>query len=167
MQGSDLANACKTAVKNGYAGVEIVQAKLGMTDADFAALLRRSVDEGAVQHFTVLKDGQRYGCLRAVEAGNLPAAPTEQELTQKAAKLRRQKTYYSKKKRDALSQLTELAEEAGPFDGVPSGPGGERAALHLYNDLRDAAHTLLGQLAARRGVTVKDLYGELGIEVGD
>uniref|UniRef100_A0AAY4AB47 DNA repair protein SWI5 homolog n=2 Tax=Denticeps clupeoides TaxID=299321 RepID=A0AAY4AB47_9TELE len=39
--------------------------------------------------------------------------------------------------------------------------------LHEYNDIKDIAQTLLGQLATLRGVTTRDLYGRYGLELDD
>ncbi|XP_063067453.1 DNA repair protein SWI5 homolog [Engraulis encrasicolus] len=39
--------------------------------------------------------------------------------------------------------------------------------LHEYNDIKDAAQTLLGQLARVRGVTTAELYSQFGLELED
>ncbi|CAN0390402.1 unnamed protein product [Lampetra fluviatilis] len=39
--------------------------------------------------------------------------------------------------------------------------------LHDYNELKDAAQSLLGQLAVLRGITTRDLYGNYGLDVED
>ncbi|KAM4019473.1 DNA repair protein SWI5 homolog [Anomaloglossus baeobatrachus] len=41
------------------------------------------------------------------------------------------------------------------------------ALLHEYNELKDTGQMLLGRLAAMRGVTTKDLYGEFGLDLED
>ncbi|KAM9307172.1 DNA repair protein SWI5 homolog [Pholidichthys leucotaenia] len=39
--------------------------------------------------------------------------------------------------------------------------------LHEYNDVKDAAQTLLGRIAAVRGTTTADLYQRFGLELDD
>ncbi|KAG5834562.1 hypothetical protein ANANG_G00262800 [Anguilla anguilla] len=39
--------------------------------------------------------------------------------------------------------------------------------LHEYNDIKDIGQTLLGRLAAIRGVTTRDLYTRFGLELDD
>ncbi|XP_072287640.1 DNA repair protein SWI5 homolog [Pyxicephalus adspersus] len=39
--------------------------------------------------------------------------------------------------------------------------------LHEYNELKDTGQMLMGRLAVLRGITSKDLYSELGMDVED
>ncbi|MCJ1393048.1 hypothetical protein MMC18_005920 [Xylographa bjoerkii] len=41
------------------------------------------------------------------------------------------------------------------------------ALLHTYNEIRDVGQGLLGMVAENRGVRVRDVYGEYGVEEGD
>ncbi|XP_059812640.1 DNA repair protein SWI5 homolog [Hypanus sabinus] len=69
-----------------------------------------------------------------------------------------------KKKSEELDrQIAELISEGYTLEELDQ----HIDQLHEYNDIKDVGQILLGKLALVRGVTIKDLYGEFGLELDD
>ncbi len=102
-------------------------------------------------------------CLRVISGGSVSA----EELSDRAKKLTRQRAYYVKKKRTLLEQQTQRTATAfNPDDFIGRHRDlkvAETEALHLYNDLKDHAAKLMGEIAIRKGCTIRELHTDYEI----
>ncbi|XP_032890767.1 DNA repair protein SWI5 homolog [Amblyraja radiata] len=68
-----------------------------------------------------------------------------------------------KKSEDLDKQIAELTSEGYTLEELSQ----HIDQLHEYNDIKDVGQILLGKLAMVRGVTIKDLYDEVGLDLDD
>ncbi|XP_051031787.1 DNA repair protein SWI5 homolog, partial [Phodopus roborovskii] len=81
---------------------------------------------------------------------------SEETLNSDIQKLKEKKEMLDKE----ISQLVKEGYRVGELEGHIS-------LLHEYNDIKDVAQMLLGKLALTRGVTIKELYPDFGLDLSD
>ncbi|XP_051039834.1 DNA repair protein SWI5 homolog [Phodopus roborovskii] len=80
----------------------------------------------------------------------------EETLNSDIQKLKEKKEMLDKE----ISQLVKEGYRVGELEDHIS-------LLHEYNDIKDVAQMLLGKLALTRGVTIKELYPDFGLDLSD
>ncbi|XP_051894496.1 DNA repair protein SWI5 homolog [Pristis pectinata] len=92
-----------------------------------------------------------------------PSLSTHRSTELSAADLQIELGDLKKKSEDLDRQIAELISEGYTLEELDQ----HIDQLHEYNDIKDVGQILLGKLALVRGVTIKDLYSEFGLELDD
>ncbi|XP_072104838.1 DNA repair protein SWI5 homolog isoform X1 [Mobula birostris] len=92
-----------------------------------------------------------------------PSLSTHRSTELNATDLQTELANLKKKSEEQDRQIAELISDGCTLEELDQ----HIDQLHEYNDIKDVGQILLGKLAIVRGVTIKDLYGEFGLELDD